>query len=43
MAPPSTVERVSASLIYLYRKMAGDSRLQGADGSAHMNPEPEAL
>ena len=37
------VECVSASLIYLWRKMAGNNKLQGADGSAHMRPKLEAV
>ena len=36
-------ERVSASLMYPQRKMAGNNRLQVADGSAHMLPEPEPI
>ena len=43
MAPLSTVARVSASLIHPWRKMAGNNRLQGTDGSVHMRPEPEAV
>ena len=42
VAPPSMVEHVSASLKYPQRKMAGNNRPRGADGSTHMRPDPEA-